>query len=198
MTTAAPGRIRRSVRFAQLAQESAAPRTAPLRRERMTVADHLEYPSFERKQDWTVGMGISPSGRFQVRDAADPRPRIFSREGLRGDWARRILFVTASAAAAVLLALLAVLGSCQARSRRLEDQIAAASRKQEELRLSLEAAGGDIRVLTKAVELNLISSGGAPSIWLTAPAAATMVLVDAGESSSTERPEMRASAGSGE
>ena len=67
MTMAASGRIRRSVRFAQLEQQSGnrKPEAMP-RRQRITVADHLDSSSFRNTQDWTGGLGISPSGRFRV------------------------------------------------------------------------------------------------------------------------------------
>ena len=68
-------------------REGAARRTAErqqvnsLHRQRMTCADSLQ--SFTNTQDWTGGMGISPSGRFRVVEEPKPRQRFFSRNGIR-------------------------------------------------------------------------------------------------------------------
>ena len=44
--------------------------TASLHRQRMSCSDSVK--SFTNTQDWTGGMGISPSGRFQVIEEAAP------------------------------------------------------------------------------------------------------------------------------
>ena len=73
MTTAATGRVRRSVRFAQMqAGTESAVREGKPRRERMSVSGRLEMSSFPLSQDWTGGMGTSPSGRFQVVEHTQP------------------------------------------------------------------------------------------------------------------------------
>ena len=86
MTMAASGRIRRSVRFAQLEQQSGnrKPEAMP-RRQRITVADHLDSSSFRNTQDWTGGLGISPSGRFRV---IEDRRHCDSARGARFDRSR--------------------------------------------------------------------------------------------------------------
>ncbi len=196
MTTAASGRIRRSIRFARLdAQAGPAFRDTSLRRERMTVPDRLEMPSYQNTQDWTGGMGMSPSGRFRVAEDPFQKRKSFTREGIRADWARGILWVLAALMCVVLLAELATAGAGAIQIQKLESRIEKAQSAGEALQAKLAVSSGDITVCTKAVELNLISSGGAPTIILTAPAAATMTLVAMPEAAATEEPELRASAG---
>ena len=195
MTTAAPGRVRRSIRYAQLeASSGAAKRENPLRRERMTVRSGLEVPSFQNTQDWTSGMAMSPSGRFRVIEEPREHRRVFSREGIREDWARTIIWLLSALMAVVLLVMFASVGASSLQIRKLEKRMETAQAKKLELQSRLSASGGDISVCTKAVELNLISSSGAPTIQLTAPEGATMVLVETRGAAPTEEPEMRASA----
>lgn len=193
MTTAAPERIRRSVRFARLdAQAGAAVRTAPQRRERFSGTGKLETLSLRHSQDWTSGAGVSPSGRFQVVESPRARQKAFGPKGIRADAARVLLWILIAVLSVLLLVRFASIGASEAQIRRLETRITAAEGKQKELRDRLTATGGDISVCTRAVELNLISSGGAPTIQLTAPEGATMNLMT--EASATAQPELRASA----
>lgn len=199
MSTATAGRVRRSIRFAQLnAEMGAAPQDSSLRRERFSGTDRLEMPSFQNTQDWTGGMGISPSGRFQVIEEPRGRQHAFSREGVRKDWARGITWVLTAALCVLLLVGLASLGASSIRMQKLETRIAAAEAKGETLRADLQQLSGDISVCTKAVELNLISSNGAPTISLTAPAGATMTLVETSVATATQEPEIRAAMGNAE
>ena len=48
-----------------------------LHRQRMTCAESVR--SVTQTQDWTEGVRMSPSGRFQVIEEAKPRRRIISR-----------------------------------------------------------------------------------------------------------------------
>ncbi len=196
---AAPGRIRRSIRFAQLdAGTEAVTRETPLRRERMRTPDRLEIPSYEHVQDWTEGMGISPSGRFQVVEDTKPRQGIFGETGIRMDWARLILWILLAVLTVVLLVEFAEIGASSLQVQKLRTRINAAEARGKTLKADLAASSGDISILTKAVEMNLISSGGAQTIQLTAPAAATMNLVTNEPVTPTSEPVMMASAGHGE
>ncbi len=191
---AAPGRVRRSIRFAQLdAQSGAAAREAAPRRERMRVTERLEMPSYQNTQDWTNGLGVSPSGRFQVIEEPRKRQIIFGKEGVRKDWARMIIIAAAAVLCVVLLVQFASIGASSLQIQKLERRLETAEGRNRELRIQLEQVSGDISVCTKAVELNLISSGGAKSIALTAPLGATMILVDSA-AQTTEEPELRAAA----
>ncbi len=196
MTTAATGRVRRSVRFAQMqAGTESAVREGKPRRERMSVSGRLEMSSFPLSQDWTGGMGTSPSGRFQVVEHTQPGKKPVSREGIRTDWARALIWIIAALLCTVLLAETAAMGTSALHVRKLQARIEAAENRNGELKSSLSVSSGDISVCTRAVELNLISSAGAPTIQLTAPENATMTLVETAEAGTTAEPEMRASAG---
>ena len=193
MTMAASGRIRRSVRFAQLEQQSGnrKPEAMP-RRQRITVADHLDSPSFRNTQDWTGGLGISPSGWFRVIEDRRHKERSFTRQGIRRDRARIILIALAALMAVILLVELASIGAGQLRIQKLNSRLTAMEERNEALRAALTLSGGDISVCTEAVKLNLVSSSGVRPISLTAPTGAKMVLVEA--DGKKETGEMRASA----
>lgn len=194
MTTAAPagGRVRRSIRFAQLAENAQAPaRESTPRRERFSGTEKLEMAAFQNTQDWARGMGISPSGRFQVPSEPQAKQKIFSREGVRKDFARVILWMMLAAVVATALAGFGALASSTLRINRLENRINAADARGQTLRTDLARQSGDISVCTKAVELNLISSNGAATIQLTAPDA-NMTLVYSQNSTATQEPELRA------
>ena len=196
---AATGRVRRSIRYAQLdAQTGPAVSSVPLRRQRMTESARLSAPSFQNTQDWTGGMGISPSGRFQVIEEPLRKQPLFSRDGVRMDLAGALLWLMAVGMAVILLVLFASVGAGSLRIRRLESRIESAQNIGDNLRRQLNDSSGDISVVTKAVELNLISSEGAPTIRLTAPKGATMTLVRTGTPEPTEEPELRAGLGGSE
>ena len=196
---AATGRVRRSIRYAQLdARTGPAVSSVPLRRQRMTESARLSAPSFQNTQDWTGGMGISPSGRFQVIEEPLRKQPLFSRDGVRMDLAGALLWLMAVGMAVILLVLFASVGAGSLRIRRLESRIESAQNIGDNLRRQLNDSSGDISVVTKAVELNLISSEGAPTIRLTAPKGATMTLVRTGTPEPTEEPELRAGLGGSE
>ena len=192
MAKNASGRIRRSVRFAQLELQSdnRKPEAMP-RRQRITVADHLETRSFRNTQDWTGGLGISPSGRFQVIEDSRKKAPGFSRKGIRRDWARMILTILAALMAVILLVELASIGAGQLRIQKMNTRIASMEERNDALRAALTLSGGDISVCTEAVKLNLVSSNGVRPISLTAPTGAKMVLVE--PEGKTDPAEMRAS-----
>ena len=193
---AASGRVRRSIRFAQLdAQADTAVRDTALRRERMNLNERLEMPAFQNTQDWTGGMGVNPSGLFQVPREGIRKKKPFSREGIRSDWAHVLLLALVAVMCVALLVQVASIGAENLRIRKLEARIEKAQENGRALRTQLEQSSGDISVCTRAVELNLISSGGAPTIRLTAPSGATLMLVERPVAEATGEPEMRASLG---
>ena len=63
-----------------------------LHRQRMTCSDSMQ--TFTNTQDWTNGLGMSPSGRFRVIEEAKPKRRMFSREGIRWDASWILLIAT--------------------------------------------------------------------------------------------------------
>ena len=177
MTMAASGRIRRSVRFAKLESQSRKTEVYP-RRQRMTVADHLETSSFQNSQDWTGSLGISPSGRFQIVENSGKQKRILTRDGIRQDWGRNCLMILAAILTVSILLEMAVLGAGKLRIQKLNSNIAAIEERNEALRASLARSSEDVSVCTEAVKLNLVSSNGVRPILLTAPSGARMVLVE--------------------
>ena len=46
-----------------------------LHRQRMTCSDSMQ--TFTNTQDWTGGLGVSPSGRFRVIEETKPKRKIF-------------------------------------------------------------------------------------------------------------------------
>ncbi len=159
-------------------------------RKRMTVSGRAGEMSFRNTQDWTGGMGVSPSERFRViEEPTGPQPLI-SRSGIRTSAARWLLGILTACLLIVLIGEVAALGSGKIAIQRLTTRIGSVEEKNEELRRQLAASGGDISVCTEAVKLNLISSSGARTYRLTAPQGARMTLVE-----NEPDPGMRASAG---
>ncbi len=138
-----------------------------LHRQRMTCSASVS--PFTNTQDWTNGMGMSPSGRFRIVTEAQPRRKVFSREGIRWDAAWAMLGVTIFLCAAILLADVAGIGlgarSISRLDRKIEDKV----KYNEELKQSLAVKAGDATVCTEAVKLNMISGYGAPTVCLTVP-----------------------------
>ncbi len=147
-------------------------------RKRMTVSDRAGELSFRHAQDWTGGLGISPSGRFQVIEHPGARQPVISRGGIRTSAARWLLGLLTAVLVVVLIGEMASLGSGQLAIQRLNTRIASVEEKNEGLRIQLAISGGDMSVCTEAVKLNLISSTGARTIELTAPHGARMTLVE--------------------
>ena len=168
-------------------QEEAARRTGErqqvnsLHRQRMTCSDSLQ--SFANTQDWTNGMGISPSGRFRVVEEAKPKQKIFSKDGIRWDAAWICLAAVVVLCAATLLADVAGMGLGSRSIGRLNSKITDMTRRNNELKQELELSAGDVSVCTEAVKLNLISGYGAQTIILTAPQEAGAVTAELGSAS---------------
>lgn len=150
---------------------------ANLRRSRMSCSESLR--SFPQTQDWTGGMGISPSGRFQVVEQPRDRRKLFSREGIRWDAACAILIVAGVLMAVILLADLAGIGTSARAIGKLNGKIEAITARNAQIISELNASQDDISVLTEAVKYNLVSSGGVRTIRLTAPQEAKLTLSEA-------------------
>ena len=133
---------------------------ANIHRQRMTCSDSLRFDT--QSQDWISGMGVSPSGRFQVVEEAKPR--------------RRIIIVIAVLCAAILLADLAGIGTGSRTITKLDSKITDVSEKNEQLRSELTYSAGDASVCTEAVKLNLISGNGVQKVMLTAPREANLTI----------------------
>ena len=139
----------------------------------MTCAASL--PSFRQTQDWTGGMGISPSGRFQVIEESKPKLRILSRDGIRWDAAVLALVLAGILFAGILLADLAGIGNGGRAVEKLSSKITALESKNDDLRGELELNRGTA-VHSEAAKLDLISANGARTIRLTAPFNANLTL----------------------
>ena len=138
-----------------------------IHRQRMTCNESVR--TFTNTQDWTNGMSMSPSGRFQVVEEAQPKRRPFSRDGIRWDVAWILVAATVLLCAAILVADVAGLGIGARNIGRLDSKIADLTKRNEQLKQELEISASDASVCTGAVKLNLISAFGAPTITLTAP-----------------------------
>ena len=134
--------------------------TASLHRQRMSCSDSVK---------WTGGMGISPSGRFQVIEEATRKPRLVSGEGIRWDAAWIAIGLAIAICVVVLLADVAGMGLGSRSISKLESKIEDMNSRNETLRQELALSSGDVSVCTEAVKLNLISGYGATTITLTAP-----------------------------
>ena len=147
-----------------------------LHRQRMTCSDSMQ--TFTNTQDWTNGLGVSPSGRFHVIEEAKPRRKMFSREGIRWDAAWILLIATVLILIAVLLADVAGMGMGSRSISRLNLKIADMNEKNELLKQEIARDAGDVSKCLEAVELNLIAGGGAQTIRLTVPQDSDMVTAE--------------------
>ena len=138
-----------------------------LHRQRMTCSDSMR--TFTNTQDWTNGMGISPSGSFQVIEEARPKRKAVSRDGIRWDVAWIIVAAIVLLCGAILVADLAGISISSRTIGRLDSKIADMTKRNDLLKQELELSASDVSVCTEAVKLNLISGYGAQTITLTAP-----------------------------
>ncbi len=150
---------------------------ASLHRQRMTCADTLRFDT--QSQDWIGGMGISPSGRFQVVESAKPKMSAISGEGIRWDIAWIAIIAIAVLCLAILLADLAGMGSEDRTLRKLDKKITEMAGKNEKLQAELALGDDDISVCAEAAKMNLISASGTQSIPLAAPANARKTISSA-------------------
>lgn len=145
---------------------------ANIRRKRMSCADSLQ--DFQKTQDWTGQMSMSPSGRFQVIEDSRKREPLVTREGLQWNFGWGVLIAVAVLFAVVLLADAVLIGNCSRSIDRLSSRIEMIAQKNGQLSAELSYSSGDISVCTEAVKLNLISSSGAMTVKLTAPQSASL------------------------
>ncbi len=138
-----------------------------LHRQRMTCSDSMQ--AFTNTQDWTNGIGISPSGRFRVIEEAKPKRKVFSRDGIRWDAAWILLIAVILIFIAVLLADAAGMGMSSRSISRLNLKIADMNEQNDLLKQELARDAGDVNVCMEAVELNMIAGSGAQKICLTVP-----------------------------
>ena len=150
---------------------------ADIRRARMTCSESLL--SFRQTQDWTEGMGVSASGRFQVIEERKPKARLISGDGIRRDAAVILLVVLAVLMGIFLLADVGGLGTRSQGIAKLSRKIEAVENKNVVLRQELEMNTSSAAVCTEAVKMDLISSNGAQTIRLTAPQGVYMTLTSA-------------------
>lgn len=150
---------------------------ADIHRSRMTCSASL--PAFHQTQDWTGGVGMSPSGRFRVIEESKPKKRIVSREGIRWNAAIALLVILGVLFAVILVADLAGIGKSGRTIGKLNSKIETLENKNSEINAQIEMESGSASVCTEAVKLNLISSNGAKTIRLTAPSNAQLMLSNA-------------------
>ena len=145
---------------------------ADIHRSRMTCSASL--PSFQRTQDWTGGIAVC--GRKPVIAEAKPRRKLVSADGIRWDAAIAVLILIGVLLTAVLLADLAGIGTGEKMIRKLNTSIEELEARNAKTRAEIELSTDSASVCTEAVKLNLISSNGARTIRLTAPAGAQLTL----------------------
>lgn len=137
-------------------------------RQRMRCSDSVRFDT--NTQDWTKGMQMSPSGRFQVIEEAKPKRKILSAEGVRWDAAVIAIIAVIVICAGVLLSDLACMGTGTRKISRLENQVAGITEDNAEMLRQMQLNASDPKVCTEAVKLNLISSNAVQTIRLTVPA----------------------------
>ncbi len=150
---------------------------ADIHRSRMTCSASL--PAFHQTQDWTGSLGMSPSGRFQVIEESKPRKRIISGEGIRWNIAVTVLVILGLVLTMILVCDLAGIGQSGRVIGKLASKIENIENRNSEVTAEIGMMADSASVCTEAVKLNLISSNGARTIRLTAPANAQLTLSNA-------------------
>ena len=140
---------------------------ASLHRERMTCADTVRFDT--QSQDWTGGMGISPSGRFRVIETAKTRKNVFSGEGIRWDVACISIVAILVLCVALVLADLAGIGMGDRSLNKLDRKITEMAGKNDKLQAEITLRNDDITVYSEAAKMNLISASSAQTIRIHAP-----------------------------
>ena len=156
--------------------------TASLHRQRITLSDTVTLDTSRldsQSQDWTGGMGMSPSGRFQVIESARGKQALVSKEGIRWNAAWIAICAVAVVCLGILLADLAGIGSGSRTMIRLDRKIAETAGKNEKMQAELALRDDDISVCTEAIKLDLISANGAQTIRLRTPVEARLTISSA-------------------
>ncbi len=148
---------------------------ADIHRSRMTCSASL--PSFHQTQDWTGG--LSASNRIPVIEETKPRQRLISSEGIRWSAAVTALIIVGVLLMAFLVVDVTNIGAGGRTITKLNSSIRELETKNERLREEIDLQAGNSSVCTEAVKLNLISSGGARTIRLTAPVNAQLTFSSA-------------------
>ena len=159
---------------------------ADIRRERMSCSSSVR--TFTQTQDWTRNMEMSPSGRFRVVENSRERNPVVTRDTIRWDAAVAVIILLTVLVFGTILADVAGIGISSKNITRLNSKIENISQKNDALRTQLMTSSGDVSVCTEAVKLNLIASGGATTISLTAPVNATLQFSAAAETQTQEIP----------
>ncbi len=145
---------------------------ADIHRSRMTCSASL--PSFHQTQDWTGGIPVCE--RKPAIEETRPQRKIVSSEGIRWDAALAALIVIGVILAAILVADLASVGMGSRTIQKLHTSIEEQQNKNERKKAEIQLSESNTSVRTEAVKLNLISSNGAKTIRLTAPANAQLTV----------------------
>ena len=148
---------------------------ADIHRARMTCS--ASVPSFHQTQNWTGGM--SASSRIPVIEETIPRKRLISSEGIRWDAAVAVLIIIGILMTVLLVSDLAGIGAGGRAISKLNTTIRDLEARNERLQAEIDLAAGGTTVCTEAIKLNLISSGGARTIRLTAPVNAQLTFSSA-------------------
>ena len=145
---------------------------ADIHRSRMTCSASL--PSFHQTQDWTGS--LTASNRIPVIEETKPKQRLISSEGIRWDAAVAALVIIGVLLVILLAADLTSIGASGRIITKLNTSVRDLEAKNERIQAQIDLAAGSASVCTEAVKLNLISSGGARTIRLTAPVNAQLTV----------------------
>ena len=145
---------------------------ADIHRSRMTCSASMA--SFHQTQDWT--WSLTESGRIPAIEEAKPKQRLISRDGIRWDAALTALILIGILLMAFLVVDVASIGAGGRTIRKLNASIQDMEDKNEHLQAEIQMNTDSASVCTEAIKLNLISSNGAMTIRLTAPANAMLTL----------------------
>ena len=145
---------------------------ADIHRSRMTCSASL--PAFHQTQDWAGS--LTASNRVPVIEETKPKRRLISSDGIRWDAAVTVLAVIGILLAVLLAADVAGIGTGGRTIAKLNSSIQDLETKNERIQEQIDLTAGNATVCTEAVKLNLISSTGARTIRLTAPANAQLTV----------------------
>ena len=151
---------------------------ADIHRSRMTCSASL--PLFHQTQDWTGGIAVCENRKPVIEDTK-PIRRVISSEGIRWDIALTALIIAGILLVIILVADLACIGMSSRSITKLTSSIGDLEKRNELLQAEISMNTDSASVCTEAVKLNLISSNGAKTIRLTAPANAQWVLSSAAQ-----------------
>ncbi len=177
MTIAAERRIRRSAAYNPAGFGSGMHVRAEHTRERITCSDALNR-RLQNPKAWKDASSVHGDIRILKVDKVGNKQKLLTRGGIRWDLASAILLAMAVVFAIVLLTDLGVNGTSVRQIRTMELKLQAMQEKNDKLERQVAASMEDTNVKMEAVKLNLISSGGAGTVWLTVPEEATMLPAD--------------------